>query len=108
MNMVTSKQTQNDIRMLIHIYRIDISFAVSKINGIETIIEPIHSPLVLMSYPTHRRGQTRKRGNTRITCIVVTDSLYNNGITAHMTVQPADGGIISRCIIITIWKSTSL
>ena len=51
--MVTSKQIENYIRMRIHINGINIPFTVIKINGVETIIEPIDTPLILMSYPTH-------------------------------------------------------
>src|SRR3989442_11571118 len=100
--MVTSEQAQNYSGMWIHIHRIHIPFTVIKINGVETIIEPIDAPLILMSYPTHRAGQPCEGRNTSIVAIVIAHGLDNHGVAAHVTIEPTNRGIISRSIIPTI------
>ena len=106
--MVTSEQTQHKIGMRIHINSVYISLAAIKIKGIESFIDPVHTPLILMSYPSHGAWQTGESRDTPVATVVVTNRLHNHRIATDVTVDPANSGIIARRIIVTIGWLTRL
>src|SRR5437763_14608087 len=104
--MVTGERSQHDIRVRVHIDGANVSLATIKINSIKSIIDPVDAPLILMSYPPHRRRQTREGRDTPVTAVIFANRLNNHRIATDMAVEPANSSIVTGCIISTIGRLT--
>src|SRR2546421_3860896 len=94
--------------MRVRVDRVDIAFSTIKINGVEAIIEPVYPPLVLVSYPTYRRRQSCKGRDAGIASIIIPHGFYKYRVTTNTAIEPANSGVISGSIIITIRNFTVL
>src|ERR1700680_4210829 len=100
--MVTSKQAHNHTWMRIGVNCVNVPFSTIKIGGVEDVIQPVHAPLILVSYPTHGAGQAGKGGNTSIAGIIIPNGFYYDGVSADIAVEPLNGIVIARGIVVTI------
>src|SRR5260370_31676430 len=95
LSLVASHGREHQICIRAGIDHVDICSSTIEISSIESIIEPVYTPLILVSHPPHDGRQARECRDTPVEAVVVPCRFYDDWFTLNISMHPHDNGKIA-------------